>query len=184
MRELIFDLAGGLPDGRSILGVIPGGSSCPVHLPDEVPTLPADAKWDPYRGKSILDIPLGVDTFRNAGSMLGTCCVTVLSDKVDPVLALHNVMRFYRHESCGQCTPCREGCGWIERILNKIVAGTGSIAELDEIHEIANNITGNTICAFGDGAAQPALAFVRRYRKHFEDYIVSGGKSQTRRLTL
>ena len=131
-----------------------------------------------------MDIPLGVDTFRNAGSMLGTCCVTVLSDKVDPVLALHNVMRFYRHESCGQCTPCREGCGWIERILNKIVAGTGSIAELDEIHEIANNITGNTICAFGDGAAQPALAFVRRYRKHFEDYIVSGGKSQTRRLTL
>jgi NADH-quinone oxidoreductase subunit F len=108
----------------------------------------------------------------------------VMSDAVDPVLALHNVMRFYRHESCGQCTPCREGCGWIERILNKIVAGTGSIEELDSIHEIANNITGNTICAFGDGAAQPALAFVRRYRKHFEDYIVSGGKSQTRRLTL
>jgi NADH-quinone oxidoreductase subunit F len=155
-----------------------------VHLPDEVPTLPPDAKWDPYRGKSILDIPLGVDTFRNAGSMLGTCCAMVMSDAVDPVLALHNVMRFYRHESCGQCTPCREGCGWIERILNKIVAGKGSIAELDEIHEIANNITGNTICAFGDGAAQPALAFVRRYRKHFEDYIVSGGKSQTRRLTL
>ena len=73
--------------------------------------------------------------------MLGTCCVTVLSDSVDPVLALHNVMRFYRHESCGQCTPCREGCGWIERILNKIVEGKGSIAELDEIHEIAGNIT-------------------------------------------
>jgi NADH-quinone oxidoreductase subunit F len=93
-------------------------------------------------------------------------------------------MRFYRHESCGQCTPCREGCGWIERILTKIVEGRGSIAELDQIHEIANDIGGNTICAFGDGAAQPALAFVKRYRKHFEDYIRNGGKSQTRRLTV
>jgi NADH-quinone oxidoreductase subunit F len=184
LRELIYDLGGGVLEGRSILGVIPGGSSCPVHLPDEVPTLPADPRYDAYRGKSILDIPLGVDTFRNAGSMLGTCCAMVMSDAVDPVLALHNVMRFYRHESCGQCTPCREGCGWIERILNKVVEGRATLAELNEIHEIANNITGNTICAFGDGAAQPALAFVRRYRKHFEDYIVSGGKSQTRRLTL
>ena len=184
LRELIYDLGGGVPGGRKILGVIPGGSSCPIHLPDEVVTLPPDPRYDAYRGKTILDIPLGVDTFRGAGSMLGTCCATVLSDAVDPVLALHNVMRFYRHESCGQCTPCREGCGWIERILNKVVDGTGSIAELDSISEIASNITGNTICAFGDGAATPALAFVRRYRKHFEDYIVSGGKSQTRRLTL
>jgi NADH-quinone oxidoreductase subunit F len=114
--------------------------------------------------------------------MLGTCCAIVLSDAADPVLALHNLMRFYRHESCGQCTPCREGCGWIERILDKIVAGTASIPELDRIHEIASNITGNTICAFGDGAAMPAMSFVRKYRKHFEDYIRTGGKSQTRKL--
>jgi NADH-quinone oxidoreductase subunit F len=184
LRELIYDLGGGIPGGRAILGVIPGGSSCPIHLPDEQVSLPPDPRYDAYRGKSILDIPLGVDTFRGAGSMLGTCCATVLSDAADPVLALHNVMRFYRHESCGQCTPCREGCGWIERILNKIVEGKGSLEELDRVHEIASNITGNTICAFGDGAATPALAFVRRYRKNFEDYIVSGGKSQTRRLTL
>ena len=116
--------------------------------------------------------------------MLGTCCAIVLSDAADPVLALHNLMRFYRHESCGQCTPCREGCGWIERILNKIVDGSGSIQELDRISQIASDITGNTICAFGDGAAQPALAFVRKYRKHFEDYILTGGKAQTRRLTV
>jgi NADH-quinone oxidoreductase subunit F len=92
-------------------------------------------------------------------------------------------MRFYRHESCGQCTPCREGCGWIERILDKIVAGEGSIEELDRVSEVASDITGNTICAFGDGAAQPALAFVRKYRSNFEDYILNGAKSQTRRLT-
>jgi NADH-quinone oxidoreductase subunit F len=100
------------------------------------------------------------------------------------VLALHNLMRFYRHESCGQCTPCREGCGWIERILNKIVDGKGSIAELDQISEIASDITGNTICEFGDGAAQPALSFVRKFRKELEDYVNNGGRSQTGRLTL
>ena len=129
-------------------------------------------------------MPLGVDTFRNVGTMLGTCCAIVLSDAADPVLALHNLMRFYRHESCGQCTPCREGCGWIVRILDKVVKGTATLGELDRVHEIANDITGNTICAFGDGAAQPALAFVRRYRKHFEDYVITGGKSQTGRLAL
>ena len=86
--------------------------------------------------------------------------------------------------SCGQCSPCREGCGWIEGILKKVVDGTATIDELDRVHEIASDITGNTICAFGDGAAQPALAFVRMYRKHFEDYILTGGKSQTKSLVI
>jgi NADH-quinone oxidoreductase subunit F len=184
LRELIYDLGGGIVGERKMIGVIPGGSSCPVHLPDEIINVPGDPRFEPYNGKSILDLPLGVDTFRNVGSMLGTCCAIVLSDAADPVLALHNLMRFYKHESCGQCTPCREGCGWIERILDKIVTGRGTIEELDRVHEIASDITGNTICAFGDGAAQPALAFVRKYRKHFEDYIKSGGKSQTKALAL
>ncbi|HTQ06596.1 MAG TPA: NADH-quinone oxidoreductase subunit NuoF [Polyangiaceae bacterium] len=182
LRELIYDLGGGVLGDRPILGIIPGGSSCPVHRPDEVVNH-SDPRFAPYNGKSILDLPLGVDTFRMVGSMLGTCCAIVLSDAADPVLALHNLMRFYRHESCGQCTPCREGCGWIERILDKIVEGEGTIEELDRVSEIASDITGNTICAFGDGAAQPALAFVRKYRSHFEDYILNGAKSQTRRLT-
>ena len=184
LRELIYDLGGGVLGDRQILGVIPGGSSCPVHLPDEIVSLPNDPRFAAYEGVSILDLPLGVDTFRSAGSMLGTCCAIVLSDAADPVLALQNLMQFYRHESCGQCTPCREGCGWIVRILDKVVAGTATMDELDRVHEIANDITGNTICAFGDGAAQPALAFVRRYRKHFEDYVMNGGKSQTGRLAL
>jgi NADH-quinone oxidoreductase subunit F len=155
-----------------------------VHRPDEVVNVPNDPRFEPYNGKSILDLPLGVDTFRLVGSMLGTCGAIVLSDAADPVLAIQNLMQFYSHESCGQCTPCREGCGWIVRILDKIVAGTATIDELDRIHEIANDITGNTICAFGDGAAQPALAFVKRYRRHFEDYIKNGGKSQKRELSL
>jgi NADH-quinone oxidoreductase subunit F len=184
LRELIYDLGGGITGDRALIGVIPGGSSCPVHRPDELVNVPNDPRFAPFNGKSILDLPLGVDTFRTVGSMLGTCCAIVLSDATDPVIALQNLMRFYRHESCGQCTPCREGCGWIERILDKIVAGTGSIEELDRIHEIASDITGNTICAFGDGAAQPALAFVSRYRSHFEDYVRTGGKAQTGRLTV
>jgi NADH-quinone oxidoreductase subunit F len=182
LRELVYDLGGGMLDDRPILGVIPGGSSCPVHRPEEVVNVPGDERFAPYNGKSILDLPLGVDTFRSIGSMLGTCCAIVFSDKADPVLAIHNLMRFYAHESCGQCTPCREGCGWIERILDNIVHGRGSLEELNLISEIASDITGNTICAFGDGAAQPALAFVRKYRKHFEDYILTGGASQTKGL--
>jgi NADH-quinone oxidoreductase subunit F len=182
LRELIYDLGGGLSTGNELLGVIPGGSSCPVHRPDEIVDVPGDERFAPYAGKNVLDLPMGVDTLRAVGGMLGTCCAIVLSDAADPVLALHNLMRFYRHESCGQCTPCREGCGWIERILDKIVDGNGTLEELDEIHQIASNITGNTICAFGDGAAMPALSFVRKYRKHFEDYIRTGGKSQTRKL--
>jgi NADH-quinone oxidoreductase subunit F len=184
LRELIYDLGGGVLGDRPMLAVIPGGSSCPVHRPDEVVNMPNDPRFAPYNGKSLLDLPLGVDTFRGVGSMLGTCCAIVLSDAADPVMALHNLMRFYRHESCGQCTPCREGCGWIERILDKIVEGRGTIAELDLISEVASDITGNTICAFGDGAAQPALSFVRKYRKHFEDYIQSGGKAQTKSLVV
>jgi NADH-quinone oxidoreductase subunit F len=184
LRELIYDLGGGVLGDRKILGVIPGGSSCPVHLPDEIVNVPGDPRFEPYNGKSILDLPLGVETFRAVGGMLGTCCAIVLAEDSDPVLALHNLMRFYKHESCGQCTPCREGCGWIERILDKLVQGTGSMEELDQIHRIASDITGNTICAFGDGAAMPALSFVRKYRKHFEDYVTTGGKSQARRLAL
>jgi NADH-quinone oxidoreductase subunit F len=183
LRELIYDLGGGITGDRELLAIIPGGSSCPVHRPDEIVNVPGDPRFEPYNGKSILDLPLGVDTFRSVGSMLGTCCAIVMSDAADPVLAMHNVMRFYKHESCGQCTPCREGCGWIERILDKIVEGRATMDELDQIHEIASNITGNTICAFGDGAAQPALSFIKRFRKNFEDYVQTGGASQTKRLT-
>jgi len=182
LRELVYDLGGGVLGDRKLLGVIPGGSSCPVHLPDEIVNV-RDPRFEKYNGKSILDLPLGVDTFRMVGSMLGTCCAIVLSDAVDPVLAIRNLMEFYKHESCGQCTPCREGCGWIVRILDKVVEGKATMDELDRISEIASDITGNTICAFGDGAAQPALAFVKRYRKNFEDYVLRGGRSQTGRLT-
>jgi NADH-quinone oxidoreductase subunit F len=184
LRELIYDLGGGILGDRPMLGVIPGGSSCPVHLPDEIVNVPNNPRFEAYNGKSILDLPLGVDTFRTVGSMLGTCCAIVLSDAADPVVAMQNLMRFYKHESCGQCTPCREGCGWLERLFDKVVAGTATMEEVDQVSEIASNITGNTICAFGDGAAQPALSFIRKYRKNFEDYVENRGRSQTGKLSV
>ena len=184
LRELIYDLGGGIAGDRELLGVIPGGSSCPIVVPEDRVNLPGDPRYAPYNDKSVLDLPMGVDTFRAVGTMLGTCCAIVLSDAADPVQACRNLMQFYKHESCGQCTPCREGCGWLDRLLDKIVAGKATIEELNLVSEVASNIVGNTICAFGEGAAGPMLAFVQKFRKSFEDYILTGGQGQTRRLAI
>ncbi len=170
LRELIYDLGGGMSNGE-LLGVIPGGSSCPVLVPSEIVSAPDEKSvLHPWHGKSVLDVPRGVDTFRNLGTMLGTCCAIVFSDKTCPVAVMQNLMSFYRHESCGQCTPCREGVGWIDRIVTKLLEGTASIQEVDQIHDIGNGIMGNTICAFGEGAAMPALGLVRKFRRHFEEH--------------
>ena len=167
------------------MAVIPGGSSCPILRADDKVNAPNEkSPLHPYHGKSVLDVPLGVDTFRALGTMLGTCCAIVLSDKVDPVLAFHNLMRFYRHESCGQCTPCREGSAWLYRILDRAVKGEATVADLDRLSEIADNIMGNTICAFGEGTAMPALGFLLKFRKELEQHIKTGGKSGTGHLAL
>ncbi len=136
-----------------------------VIAPDEKIPL---HKW---HGKSVLDVPLGVDTIRHVGTMLGTCCVTVMAEGTCPVLAMQNLMQFYRHESCGQCTPCREGSAWLDRTVDKILDGKATMEELDALHDIANGIMGNTICAFGEGTAMPALGFLKKFRKEFEAYV-------------
>jgi NADH-quinone oxidoreductase subunit F len=170
MRELIYDLGGGVEYGE-LLCVVPGGSSCPILMADQVVDAPNEKDLlHPWHGKSVLDVPLGVDTYRNLGTLLGTCCAIVLSDKADPVLAFHNLMRFYRHESCGQCTPCREGSAWLAKILDRLVAGEGTMEEVDQLHDIADGIMGNTICAFGEGTAMPAIGFIKNFRKELEAY--------------
>jgi len=116
--------------------------------------------------------------------MLGTCCATVLAEGTDPVMAMQNLMHFYHHESCGQCTPCREGSAWLDRVVEKILDGKASMAELDELHGIANNIMGNTICAFGEGTAMPALALLRKFRKEFEAYVRGDKKRADAKLTV
>jgi NADH-quinone oxidoreductase subunit F len=185
LRELIYDVGGGITGDREMLAVIPGGSSTPVLLPTDIISAPDEkSPMHEWHGKNVLDVPLGVDTMRAAGTMLGTCCATVMASGTCPVMAMQNLMSFYHHESCGQCTPCREGSAWLDRVVDKILDGRASMEELDSLHDIANNIMGNTICAFGEGTAMPALGFLKKFRKDFEAYVKGERKRADARLFL
>ncbi|MBX3205987.1 MAG: NADH-quinone oxidoreductase subunit NuoF [Labilithrix sp.] len=185
LRELVYDLGGGLLDDKALHSIIPGGSSTPVLRADDIVDAPDEkSPLHAWHGKSVLDVPLGVDTFRNMGTMLGTCCATVMAEGTDPVACFHNLMQFYRHESCGQCTPCREGSGWLLRIAEKLMDGTCSMEELNTLHDVANGIMGNTICAFGEGTAMPALGYLKKFRKDFEAYVKGERTANDARLTV
>ncbi|MEI8258363.1 MAG: NADH-ubiquinone oxidoreductase-F iron-sulfur binding region domain-containing protein, partial [Deltaproteobacteria bacterium] len=172
LRDLIYDLGGGIRDDHKLKGVIPGGSSTPVVREEDLVNAPDEkAILHAWHGKSHLDVPMGVDTMRGIGTMLGTCCAIVMDDTVCMVRAAQNLMRFYAHESCGQCTPCREGCPWMLRLCDKLENGTCSEEELATLTDVANNIMGNTICALGDGAAMPMLGFIQKYRDEFEAHV-------------
>ena len=154
LPDLLNDLAGGmLHDDRPLKAVIPGGSSVPVLRADEC------------------DVKMDFDSLAAKGSMLGSAAVMVMDSSTDMVRAARNVAYFYRHESCGQCTPCRQGCGWIYRTLGKIENGRGSMDDLQLLLDLADNIQGNTICALGDAAAMPCRAFVQKFRDEFEARI-------------
>jgi NADH-quinone oxidoreductase subunit F len=186
LRELIDDLGGGVLGGRKLLAVIPGGSSTPVIRFDDVVDAPDEkSPLHAWHGKSVLDVPMGVETMRGVGSSLGTCCITVMAEGTCMVSAMHNLMQFYKHESCGQCTPCREGSGWLLRTVERILEGRGAMEDIDNLADIANNIMGNTICAFGEGNAMPALGFLKKFRGDFEAYV-HGQKTQAKdaRLTV
>jgi NADH-quinone oxidoreductase subunit F len=185
LNEVIFDIGGGVLGDRKVLAAIPGGSSTPVLRPEETVDAPDEKHpLHAWHGKSVFDVPLGVETMRGVGTMLGTCCVTVMAEGTDPVLAMQNLMQFYHHESCGQCTPCREGSAWLDWTLQKILDGKATLDELNQLHDIANGIMGNTICAFGEGTAMPALAFLQKFRKDFEAYIRGDKKRSDARLTV
>lgn len=154
LMELIEDLGGGMlrPD-RRLKAVIPGGSSVPVLRADEC------------------DVDLDFDSLAARGSMLGSAGVIVMDESTCMVRAVERIARFYAYESCGQCTPCREGCGWMERVLHRIETGRGSPGDLDLLLEVASNIQGNTICALGDAAAMPVASFVTKFRDEFRHHI-------------
>lgn len=158
MRELIYDpkYGGGMLDGRQLKCVIPGGSSVPVLLPDQ------------------LDIPASFDGVAAAGSMLGSAGIIVIDDTTCMVWAAKNLLYFYRHESCGKCTPCREGGDWLYKILDKIERGDGEMSDLDLLMSVAGNIAGKTLCAFGDAAATPVLTTVKTFRAEYEAHIREG----------
>lgn len=157
LRQLIYDHAGGILNNRKLKAVIPGGSSAPVLLPHEI------------------DIDLDVDAMMKAGTMLGSAGVIVIDDSWCAVKAIKVITHFYAHESCGQCTPCREGCRWMENIIHRIEAGDGKMSDLDLLQNIADNINGKTLCALGDAAAGPVASFVKKFRHEFEEHI-KGGK--------
>jgi NADH-quinone oxidoreductase subunit F len=170
-----------LHDDRPLKGVIPGGSSTPVLRPDDIVQAPDEKHpLHAWHGKSHIDVPMGVDTMRALGTMLGTCCAIVLDSSVNMVDAARNLMRFYAHESCGQCTPCREGTGWLYDTLRQVCTGKGSVKDVELLVDISNNMMGNTICALADGTAMPMLAFVRKYRDEFLAVAKSGGVGSKR----
>ncbi len=155
----LLELAGGVRQGAQLKAVIPGGSSVPV--------LPAAA---------IMGANMDYDSLKKAGSSLGSAAVIVMDESTCMVRVLERLARFYHMESCGQCTPCREGTGWLDRTLRRILAGQGRRADIDMLVDVANKIEGHTICALGDAAAWPVQSFIRHFRHEFE-YFVDHGHS-------
>jgi len=150
LRELIFVHAGGLRPGRTLKAVIPGGLSAPLLRADEV------------------DLPLDFDSLAKSGSMLGSAAVIVLDDTASMLTVLNVIARFYAHESCGQCTPCRLGTAWIRKAVTRLVEGLGEARDLDEIVRVAEAIKGRTLCPLGDAAALPTIALVTKFRGELE----------------
>ncbi len=153
----LLELAGGMRGGRKLKGVIPGGSSSPV-LPAEI----------------IMDCTMDYDSISKAGSMLGSGAVIVMDETTCMVKALERLSYFYYDESCGQCTPCREGTGWLYRVVHRIENGQGRPDDLDLLNSVTGNIMGRTICALGDAASMPVQSFIKHFKSEFEYHIQHG----------
>ena len=150
----LLEMAGGMKDGYALKAVIPGGSSSPV--------LPGDV---------MMDLNMDYDSIQNGGSMLGSGAVIVIDDAQCMVKLLDRISYFYYEESCGQCTPCREGTGWMHRVIHRIEHGRGTNEDLALLDDVAEKIMGRTICALGDAAAMPVAAFIKHYRDEFQYHI-------------
>jgi NADH-quinone oxidoreductase subunit F len=151
LTDLIYKYGGGVPGNKKVLCVIPGGSSMP-----------------PIRGDQIEGVKMDTESLKKVGSAIGTAGVIVMDEDADLVKVLARITKFYYHESCGQCTPCREGTGWMLKILNRILKGDGSKSDIDLLISVAENIEGNTVCALGEAAAWPVKYMVQRFREYFE----------------
>ncbi len=153
LLRMINEVGGGVWKGKKLKAVIPGGSSCPILRADEC------------------DLPMDFDSLAKAGSMLGSGGVVVLDEDACMVTVAMRVMRFYQHESCGWCIPCREGTAWLRKLLDRFHAGGGSASDIDLIRELARNMLGRTFCPLGDAAAMPAISYVEKFRGEFEAYL-------------
>jgi len=153
----LIEMAGGIRNGNKLKAVIPGGSSVPV-----------------LKGDVMMELTMDYDTIQKAGSYLGSGAVIVMDETTDMVKVLQRISRFYFSESCGQCTPCREGTGWLYRMLCRIVDGKGTLEDIDRLDEVAHKIEGRTICALGDAAAMPVWSFIQNFREEFVHYVENG----------
>ncbi len=169
MGQLIYDMAGGPRYGRQIKAVIPGGSSAKVLRADERFKLKLKQPDGSLAEQevSLYEIPMDFDSLAAAGSMAGSGGVIVLDDSRDMVWTLNNINEFYAHESCGQCTPCREGSLWMQKITDRMLLGGGVTQDPDTLKTVADNIAGRTICAFGEACAWPTQSFVEKFRDEF-----------------
>ena len=157
LRELIFEHGQGIADGRALKAIIPGGSSVPVFTPDQ------------------LDVQLDFDSVQAAGSYLGSAAVIVVDERACMVQLALRAEKFYMHESCGKCTPCREGTRWLVRLLETIEAGDGTQADLDLVAEVCDRIEGKSLCALGDFAVYPVRSYIQHWRSEFEAHIEQRG---------
>jgi NADH-quinone oxidoreductase subunit F len=153
LREIIFSHAGGLKSGKKLKAVIPGGMSAPILRADEI------------------DIKMDIDSVAAAGSMLGSAAIIVIDEETPILNVLLKVAKFYSHESCGQCTPCRIGTSWIHKIIKRLTAGEGERGDVDELVRLASNIKGKTLCPMGDAAAMPVISLAQKFRAELESSL-------------
>ena len=153
MKKFIYEMAGGIPNGKKLKAVIPGGSSCPLMTADEI------------------DLPMDYDAVAKAGSMLGSGGMVVMDEDTCMVDMARRIMHFYAHESCGWCIPCREGTTWLRKMLERFHAGLGRSEDIDLVGELAKNMLGRTFCPLGDAAAMPTISIVQKFRSEFEDHL-------------
>jgi NADH-quinone oxidoreductase subunit F len=152
LRELL-ELAGGMQDGHELRFWTPGGSSTPLLTAEH------------------LDVPLDFESMAAAGTMLGTTAVQIFSDQDCPVYATYRWIEFYHHESCGKCTPCREGNYWMAHVLRRILSGAGTHEDLDTLLDTCDNLLGRSFCALGDGATSPVTSSIKYFKQDYLDYI-------------
>ncbi len=153
MKKFIYEVAGGIPNGKKLKAVIPGGSSCPLLKAEEI------------------DIPMDYDSVAKAGSMLGSGGMVVMDEDTCMVDMARRIMHFYAHESCGWCIPCREGTSWLRKMLERFHAGYGRPEDIDLVGDLAKNMLGRTFCPLGDAAALPTISIVGKWRNEFEDHL-------------
>ncbi|MBM4169891.1 MAG: NADH-quinone oxidoreductase subunit NuoF [Ignavibacteria bacterium] len=165
LLEIINSYCGGVPEGKKIKAVIPGGSSTPI-----------------LRGEQLEGVCMDADSLKAASSAVGTAGLMVMDEDTDMIKVITRITKFYYHESCGQCTPCREGTGWMFKILKRFEKGEGRMEEIDLLMDIANNIEGNTVCALGDAAAWPVQSMIRRFRDEFVKRVPEGQRATAETL--